>query len=250
MVLVSVSKLMFAQCSEFILYQAKGDVKVMQGSDSRLVQNNMKLTGDMHLLLANNTCVILLSGKDKALRLNVAGNYSMSEIKATCLKNQTSLTKEYLKYVAQSIIESGDPGTAMVIKGAVYRSRTEFEKTAMIEPADSSVVSSEQVTFTWRMGTAGVPKYLLIYENGVKQVYSGMLADTSVSINAELFKPGVIYFWLVSLNDIPSDKEPRFTFTYGETDWQSKFLEEWSATMEELNNDVDGLQQKIKSKKH
>ncbi len=239
-----------AQCDEFVIYLAKGEVKVHYGSVVKPAQKNMKLNVSSSLSLGKDAGLILLSGKDKALRLTSAGNFTYAEIRSTCMKNQSSLTTEYLKYVAKSIIDNGEPLTAMVIKGAVYRSRTEYEKTAMILPADSSVVTSGQVTFAWHPGNPGEERYLLIYENGVTQVYSKMLSDTSIVIDAALFKPRVIYFWLVSSTAEPSDKDPRFTFIHGEDDWQNKVLDEWAATMKELEGQLDGLKQKMNDKKN
>lgn len=238
-----------AQCNDFIIYQAKGEVNLLQGNTTQPARKNLKLTSDCSLSLGAEAAVILLSGKDKALRLTKPGTLTMTEIRATCMKNQSSLTKEYLNYVAQSILEKSEPKTAMVIKGAVYRTRTELEPTPMIEPADSSVTSDDPVTFAWHLGTPGIPRYLLIYENGVNVVYSKMLSDTTQTIEANLFKPDVIYFWLVSTSDTPSDKEPRFTFIAGESDWQTKFLDEqWEETMNELEGELEGLQGKIKKK--
>jgi hypothetical protein len=246
---ISLSLYSRAQCDGFIIYQTKGEVNLLQGNASLPAQKNMKLTGDSRLMVGSDAAVILLSGKDKALRITTPGIFSLTEIRANCMKNQSSLTKEYLNYVAKSILETGEPLTAMVIKGAVYRTRTEFEKTAMILPADSAVVSAGPVTFTWHMGTPEVPKYLLIYENGVKNIYSKMLSDTTIALDDSLFKPHVIYFWLISDISTPSDKEPRFTFICGEPDWQNRFLEEWSAaTMKELESQIDDLKQKMNKK--
>jgi hypothetical protein len=241
--------LLQAQCTEFTVFHTKGEVKLLKGADATPARKNMKLEGDVRLSIGQDANLILLCSKDKALRMGTPGTLTMAEIRATCLKNKSSLTKEYINYVAQSIIDKGEPKTAMVIKGAVYRTRNNFEPTAMIAPADSSTVSTNPVTFTWRLGTPGVPKYLLIYENGVREICSKMLADTTFSLDASLFKPEVIYFWLVSASSTPSDKEPRFTFIYGEPGWEDKFLEDWSATLEELENDTDALMQRMKEKK-
>lgn len=248
LILISLSFLLKAQCTDFIIYQTKGNVKLLHGENAQPAAKNLKLTGEVRLSVGSDAAVILLSGKDKALRITTPGTFTMDEIHTTCIKNQSSLTKEYLNYVAQSILDKGEPKTAMVIKGAVYRTRTEFEKTAMILPVDSSVVSGEVVTFAWHL-TPGVPKYLLIYENGVNEVYSKLLADTAQTVKTSLFKPGAIYFWLVSNTNTPSDKEPRFTFLLGQSDWQYKYLDDqWNATMKELENEIDNLQNKMKKK--
>lgn len=239
----------WSQCEEFMVYQTKGEVKLLHGTSSQLAQKNMKLSGSDRLTLAPEAAVILLSGKDKALRITTSGTYSQSQIKSICMQNQSSLTKEYLNYVAKSIIEKGEPLTAQVIKGAVYRTRTEYESTLMILPADSSVVSANPLTFKWHMDSYDSPIYLLIYENGVKQIYSKMISDSTISLEAKLFKPDVIYFWLVSNSPTPTDKEVRFTFIQGAPDWQNKMLEDWAATMKELEGQMDGLKQKMKDKK-
>ncbi|MEI7491998.1 MAG: hypothetical protein WCK92_11405 [Bacteroidota bacterium] len=239
-----------AQCDAFVIYLAKGEVKVHYGATVKPAQKNMRLNVSSSLSLGKDAGVILLSGKDKALRLTSKGNFTYAQIRSTCMNNQTSLTTEYLKYVAKSIIDNGEPLTAMVIKGAVYRSRTEYEKTSMILPADSSVLTSGQVTFAWHPGNPGEERYLLIYENGVTQVYSKLVSDTSIVMDAALFKPQVIYFWLVSNTPQPSDKEPRFTFIHAEEDWQNKVLDDWAATMKELEGQLDGLKQKMNDKKN
>ncbi len=238
-----------SQCEEFMIYQTKGEVKLLHGTSSQPAQKNMKLSGSDRLTLAPEAAVILLSGKDKALRLTTSGTFSQAQIKSICMQNQSSLTKEYLNYVARSIIEKGEPMTAQVIKGAVYRTRTEFEKTLMILPADSSVVSADPLIFQWHMDSYDSPVYLLIYENGVKQIYSKMISDSTISLEANLFQPDVMYFWLISSSPAPSDKEVRFTFIQGAPDWQNKMLEEWAATMKELQGQMDSLRMKMKKKK-
>lgn len=247
--LASFALLSFAQCDEFVVYQTKGDVKLLHGSASQAAQKNMKLGADSKLSLGQEAMVILLSGKDKALRLNSPGKYSIQDIRSVCMKNQSSLTKEYVNYVAKSILEKSEPLTAQVIKGAVYRSKTEFEKTAMILPADSSVITSASLTFTWHVESFDSPVYLLIYENGVKEVCSKMLSDTTITLDAGMFKPDLIYFWLVSSSPTPSDKEVRFTFLIGEPDWQDKAVQEWSATMKELQGQMDTTREKMNKKK-
>jgi len=238
-----------AQCDEFVIYRAKGSVNLLQGTTSVAAQKNMRLVGDTRLNIGKDAAVILLSGKDKALRITTPGTFTLAWIRATCMQNQSSLTKEYLNYVAQTIIDQGEPKTAMVIKGAVYRSRTVFEKTPMILPADSSVITNDPVIFTWKPGAAGTPKYLLIYENGVKEVFSKLVSDSSLTLEASHFKPQSIYFWLVSNTLTPSDKEPRFTFLLGGHDWQTKFLDQWNLTMKELEGDIDSLKLKMGQKK-
>ncbi|MEI7982451.1 MAG: hypothetical protein WCI71_12425, partial [Bacteroidota bacterium] len=188
------------------------------------------------------------SGTDKALRLTNPGTYSYADLKSVCLKSQTSLTKEYMNYVAQSIIEKEEPKTAMVIKGAVYRTRMTFEKTDMILPPDSSVISLEKINFAWHHAANNAPRYLIIYENGVKEIYSRLLSDTTVSIQASLFKPRTIYFWLVSADQKPADKEARFTFVFGDKEWKSQFLDNENV-MNELENEIQKTNSKIKESK-
>ena len=238
-----------AQCNDFVIYYTKGEVTIMKGLSKGTARKNMKMEEGSQLVIGNEASVILLSGNDKALRLATPGKLSFGDIRATCQKNQTSLTKEYMKYVAQSIMEKEEPQTAMVIKGAVYRTRTEFEKTRMILPQDSSVISSDSIRFSWQKPADTAGAYLLIYENGVKEIFSQQISDTTLILESFLFKPQTIYFWLVSSSPKPSDKEVRFTFVYGDKEWKTEFLNEWDKTMMELEGDLDKIQKKMKQKK-
>jgi hypothetical protein len=183
------------------------------------------------------------------MRISSPGKYSYADIRGSCQQNQTSLTAAYLKYVAQAITEKEEPLTAMVIKGAVYRTRTVFEKTDMILPADSSVITSGKILFAWHPSPTAASKYLKIYENGLKEVYSQLLPDTSVIIESDLFRPQVIYFWLVTGNQIPTDDEIRFTFVFGEKDWRTDFLDNEAQWMKELESEIEATQKKIKKQK-
>jgi len=238
-----------AQCDDFIIYHTKGNVTFIKGISKGTPRKNMKLEEGTQLVIGTEASVILLSGNDKALRLASPGKLSFGDIHSLCQKNQTSLTKEYMKYVAQSIMEKEEPQTAMVIKGAVYRSRTEFEKTEMILPEDSSVISSDSIRFAWHKPAGPAGNYLLIYENGVKEIFSQQLSDTTITLEAFMFRPQTIYFWLVSPTPKPSDKEVRFTFVYGEKEWKTEFLDEWDKTMKELEGDLDSIQLKMKERK-
>ncbi|MEI6174775.1 MAG: hypothetical protein WCR01_13575 [Bacteroidota bacterium] len=246
LILVLISTSAFPQCTEFTIYRTKGDVTLNPGSVKGTALKNMKFQEQAVLNIPQDGYVILLSGTDKALRLTTPGKYTYNEIKTTCRQKQTSLTTEYLKYVAQSITEKEEPLTAMVIKGAVYRTRQVFEKTDMILPADSSVISSDLIRFAWHP-TTGIPsKYLKIYENGVKEIYSKLLADTTALIESSLLKPQNIYFWLVTTKQQPTDDEVRFTFVFGEKEWKTDFLDNEDQLMKELESEINAMEKKMK----
>ena len=246
LVLLSISTAVFPQCNEFKIYRTKGDVTLLPVPLKGTELKNVKLKEQSVLNIPQDGYVILLSGSDKALRLKTPGKYLYSDIKTICQQSQTSLTTEYLKYVAQTITEKEEPLTAMVIKGAVYRTRQVFEKTDMILPADSSVISSELIRFAWHP-TPGIPsKYLKIYENGVKEIYSKSLSDTTVAIESDLLNPQAIYFWLVTVNQQPKDDEIRFTFVYGEKEWKTDFLDNEDQLMKELEGEINAMEKKIK----
>ena len=247
-ILFSVSPVVFPQCAGFKIYRTKGDVTLLPGPVKGNALKNANLNQQSVLDIAPDGYVILLSGSDKALRLTTPGKFSFTDILKTCQQNQTSLTKEYIMYVAQSITEKEEPLTAMVIKGAVYRTREVYEKTDMVLPADSSVISSDAIQFTWRPTKGTASKYLKIYENGVKEVYSKLLSDTTILINSTLFKPGSLYFWLVGPNQKPTDNEVRFTFVFGAKDWKTEFLDNEALMMKELDNDINATEKKLRKK--
>ena len=238
-----------AQCDDFTVYHSIGEVIIKQGSLLTPVKKNMKIKPGAILQIGEKSSVILLTGNDKALKLSQPAILTYSGLSANCQKNQSSLTHEYLKYVGQSIIEKEEPQTAMVIKGAVYRTRAEFSNSLMRLPADSSVITSDSVRFAWRSPVESTPRYLLIFENGVKLVYSSQMTDTTVTLPNREFKPGTIYFWLVSSSDTPADNEPRFTFVHGTSSWQNTVLDQWTKTLKELEGEVDDVQKKLDSKK-
>ncbi|MCK9203041.1 MAG: hypothetical protein M0P58_01225 [Bacteroidales bacterium] len=238
----------YSQCDEFMVFRTKGDVKMIKGSVVQPAQKNMKAGSNCQLKVGANSYAILISGSDKALRLTSPGTFSYSDLQSMCRKNQTSLTKEYMNYVAQSIIEKEEPKTAMVIKGAVYRARTVYEKTDMVLPADSSVISSDLLDFVWHRSPGIDSKYILIYENGAREIYSKKISDTTVSISSTLFKPETIYFWLVSTNQKPADNEPRFHFVYGDKEWKTEYLDNENV-MNELENEIQKTDAKIKEAK-
>ncbi len=248
MATVWLSIAVLSQCTEFTVFQTKGEVTMSQGTTSMAVQKNMKPGENSVLKIGQGSYAVLLSGNDKALRLIKPGSYAFADLQSMCRKSQTSLTREYMNYVAQSIIEKEEPKTAMVIKGAVYRSRTEFERTDMILPSDSSVISADKVTFAWHTSPAKKSRYLHIYENGVKNIYSRLLSDTTMSLPSFLFKPQTIYFWLVSNSPDPSDKEVRFTFIHGDKEWKKEFLEDENV-MAELEREMQKTKKKIEQEK-
>ena len=245
----SIPFFVIAQCDDFIVYQTKGKVLLLQGTSSVPAKKNAKITTETKLSVSADAVVILLSGKNKALRINTPGTLSFADLNAICMKNQSSLTKEYFNYVAQSTVAKGEAQTAMVVKGAVYRSRNQFGKPLMMYPADSSVVTGGKVCFTWHRYKAGTQKYLIIFENGVKKVYSKQTADTSITLESTIFKKNALYFWLVTSSQTPSDKEPRFSFVHTNSDWQKKFLDEWSSDMKEFENEFDKGQTKYNQEK-
>ncbi|MFZ4563033.1 MAG: hypothetical protein ACOYNU_06605 [Bacteroidales bacterium] len=121
-----------------------------------------------------------------------------------------------------------------------------LKKTDMILPADSSVISSDLIRFAWHP-TTGIPsKYLKIYENGVKEIYSKLLADTTALIESSLLKPQNIYFWLVTTKQQPTDDEVRFTFVFGEKEWKTDFLDNEDQLMKELESEINAMEKKMK----
>jgi hypothetical protein len=246
LILVCNSHMVFSQCTEFIVYRTKGDVTILPGFVRGIALKNTRLNQQSVLNVAPEGSVILLSGNDKALRIALPGNYSYTEIVNTCRKTQTSLTREYIKYVAQAITEKDEPLTAMIIKGAVYRTRKVYEKTDMIQPADSSVISADIVRFAWHATPGIALKYLKIYENGVKEVYSKSFSDTTTIIGSELFTPQNFYFWLVTVNQKPTDNELRFNFVFGDKDWKTEFLDNEDQWMKELETEINATEKKLK----
>lgn len=236
------------QCTEFTVFQIKGEVTLTREAARMVVQKNMKLGRNDIIKIGTGSYATLLSGNDKALRLTIPGSYAYADLQSMCQKTQTSLTREYMNYVAQSIIEKEEPKTAMVIKGAVYRSKTEFEKTVMILPPDSSVISADKVTFAWHASPNKKSRYLHIYENGTKNTYSRLLSDTSMTLPSFMFKSQTIYFWLVSNLPDPSDNEVRFTFVHGDKDWKKEFLEDENV-MVELERQMQKTKKKIEQEK-
>lgn len=243
------SSVVDAQCDEFIVYQTKGKVLLLQGTASVAAKKNTRITNETKLSVAADAMVVLVSGKNKALRINTPCTLSFADLHAMCMKNQSSLTKEYFNYVAQSTIEKGEAKSAMVVKGAVYRSRNKFGKPLMVNPADSSIVQGGKVTFTWRRDKSNTPKHLFIFENGVKKIYSKQLTDTCITLESSLFKHKVIYFWLVSSSPTPADQEPRFTFIHPDADWQKKFLDEWGSDVKDFENEFSAGQKQFNEDK-
>jgi hypothetical protein len=239
----------YTQCDEFIIFRTKGDVSIIKDGKKGPAVKNMKLEATGRLLVGKEASVILLSGNDKALRLTNPGNHTLMDISSMCRSKQTSLTREYLNYVAKSIIDKGEPKTAMVIKGAVYRSKKVFERTMMILPPDSSVISTDFLTFTWHKDIKNPSKYLHIYENGVNEIFSRSLSDTTLTISTEQFKPQTIYFWLVSNYAQPSNDEVRATFVFGDPDWKNEFLNTDLPDLKEIENEVDILEKRVKEGK-
>lgn len=234
-----------AQCDEFTVFRTKGEVKLVKGGVSSDAEKNVKILPGLQLQVGVGSYAILISGSDKALRVTTPGSLSYVDLQTLCRKNQSSLTKEYLNYVAQSIIEKEEPKTAMVIKGAVYRTLGVYEKTDMILPPDSSVITSYMVKFAWLRHAGNDPLYFFIYENGVNEIFSKKVKDTTVMVPSTLFKPQTIYFWLVSKNEKPTDNEPRFHFVYSDTDWKAEFLDD-EATMKGLEDQIRKVNVKIK----
>jgi len=248
-ILFSFAGAAFSQCAGFKIYRTTGEVNLMPGPVKGTALKNKILNEQSVLNIEAGGNVILLSGSDKALRINKPAKYTYADIHAMCQQNQTSLTKEYIKYVAQTITEKEEPLTAMVIKGAVYRTKEMFETTEMILPADSSVIFSETILFAWRPAPGGAAKYLKIYENGVREIFSKLLSDTTFIINSELFSPQKIYFWLVSPNQQPTNDEVRFTFVKSNPDWKTDFLNLDDQLMNELENEINATEKKLREGK-
>ena len=248
-IMFSLAGTAFSQCVGFKIYRTTGEVNLIPGPVKGSALRNRILNEQSVLNIEAGGNVILLSGSDKALRINKPAKYTYADIHALCQQNQTSLTKEYIKYVVQTMTEKEEPMTAMVIKGAVYRIKEQYEKTDMILPADSSVVSSETIVFAWRPAPDGVAKYLKIYENGVREIFSKLLSDTTIVINSELFVPQKLYFWLVTPHQQPANDEVRFKFIYSNPDWKTEFLNLDDQLMKELEEDLDATEKKLREGK-
>ncbi len=249
LILFSSAGAAFCQCAGFKIYRTSGEVYLMPGPVKGTALKNRILNEQSVLNVEAGGNVILLSGSDKALRITKPAKYTYADIHTMCQQNQTSLTKEYIKYVAQTITEKEEPMTAMVIKGAVYRTKEIFERTDMILPADSSVISTETILFAWHPTPGVASKYLKIYENGVKEIYSRLLSDTTIVLQAELFLPQKLYFWLVTSNQQPTNDEVRFNFVRSNPDWKTEFLNLDDQLMKELENEINATEKKLREGK-
>jgi hypothetical protein len=238
-----------AQCDDFSFYYVSGSVFIKQGSILTAAKKNLDLVPGSVLQIGNESSVILLTGPDRALRLSQQGNLTYANLQDICRKNQSSLTSQYVKYVAHTLIEKQESQTAMVIKGAVYRTRATFTNSLMRTPPDSSVIASDSVVFSWQQPPDNKPAFLLISENGVKSVYLSPVSGTTMVLPARIFREGMIYFWLISKSPTPSDNEPRFTFVLGTHNWQTIVLDEWARTMTELEQENQDVKKKLESKK-
>lgn len=222
----------------------------MDGSHKGKAQKNQTILGNIQLIAGQNSSAVLLMGTNKALNIDGPGVYSFDDLKALCIKNQTSLTSQYIKYIANSIIKKEEPKTAMVIKGAVYRTKTAMERVNMILPADSSVIDSDSIHFLWNKPDENEPLFLVIYENGVKEIYRNQFSATSTTLNTSLFKPQTIYFWLVSKNAVPGNDEIHSSFVIGEKQWKTQLLDHYGQIMKELEDANIETERKLYDGKH
>ncbi len=237
------------QCETFTAYHTRGIVLVLKGGVSEPLKKETRIDAGSILRIGQGSSVILLSGKDRALRLTEPATLTFSDLSALCRNNQSSLTAEYMKYVARAIIDKEESQTAMVIKGAVYRTRADYANSLMRLPADSTVIPAGPIQFVWQRPPGGEPVYLMVFENGTKRIWSSQVTDTTLTLREDLFQPGIIYFWMVTGSEIPGDSEPRSTFVLGPPQWRQEVLDNWSKMMEELESDLDDIRRKLDTKK-
>ena len=214
----------WTQCDDFVVFQVKGSVSMNENGGKLQLKKNVVIPSNCKIFISNNSSLVLLCGNDRALSITNPGFYTYENLKSACLKNKSSLSKEYFKYVAQKIIEKEEPQTVMVIKGAVYRTKKTYEYTSMIQPKDSAIISSDSLKFVWHKPINEKSIYFLLYENGVNKLINVNCKDSSLSLSTSIFKKNTIYFWIVSNSETPNDDEVRFHFIYDDWDWKENYL--------------------------
>lgn len=231
----------FPQCSNFTVYSFNGNVSVLYAGNKQPVTKNLHLNERNKLEIGSNSRVILLAGDQKAIRLEKAGSFTYTDLQNECRKNITSLTSEYVKYIAESVMNKDEPATAMVIKAAVYRSQDEYIKAPMLAPPDSSVLTGKQIAFAWKRVNECAMPFLTVVENDKKVIMSKQISDTVFHAERTMFMTGKVYSWVVSPFQNPPANIPKFHFVLGEKDWENKALDELDRMMMPYNEEHDSV---------
>jgi len=233
-----------SQCDKFSVFQIKGIVTYTDNGKKLNLNKNDLISKTGKLFVNSNSSIVLLCGNDKALTLSQSGFYSYEYLKSACIKNKTTLTREYFKYVAQKIVDKEDPKTVMVIKGAVYRTKGVFEQVAMIQPKDSAIISSDSLKFIWQKPKNINALYFILYENGLKKILNISCKDTCLTINSNILMQNKMYFWLVSTNENPTNNEVRYHFIFDDKNWKENYLINMESIKEELLNKGEKMKEK------
>lgn len=233
-----------SQCSQFVVYQSKGENYIESKMQKTKLKIQTEVLKDEKIIVGLNSLVVVISNKEKVIKLNDKGSYSYDQIKDKCLNSKSNLTKEYVRYIGEKIIEKQEPQSAMVIKGAVYRSEAKFENETKTYPENNSVVENvENLEFRIDDETMNKEREFILYENGNKVVYSTTTNENKIVLPESVeLKNDAIYLW--KIGDQTSGDSVLNSFVVVSKNWKEDFLNDISLMKVEFDKDLKLLKDK------
>lgn len=233
-----------SQCTQFVVYQSKGDNYIERNMQKAKLKIQTEVLKEEKIIVGLNSLVVVISNKEKVIKLNDKGIYSYEQIKDKCLNSKSNLTKEYVKYIGEKIIEKQEPQSAMVIKGAVYRSEAKFEDETKTYPENNSVVENvENLEFIIDDNSMDKEREFILYENGNKVIYSTSTNENKIVLPESVeLKKDAIYLW--KIGDQTSGDTVLNSFVVVSKNWKEDFLNDISLMKVEFDKDLKQLKDK------
>jgi hypothetical protein len=208
----SASLLANAQNNNFLLYNMKGNVSVIENKVEIKAKIGKVLDNNSILKVAAGSLATLICNEQSMFTINKAGTYTLSQFKDSCQVHNSSFTSNYLKYVwAQMTSSHGSPGSNrkayMNTVGAVSRSVNNI----WIDPRlDTVNYVSGEFPLSWKSyaDASEFDFYLYANEKDKKAEFNSTVKKLKIPITSfsKILKPDQTYYWTAAVKGEQNDE--------------------------------------------
>lgn len=201
-----------ASAQNFLLYNFKGNVSVIENKIETKAKVGKPLTSASSLKIAAGGAVTLICNEAAMFTLTKPGTYALNKFGDSCHVSSNSVSANYVKYVWASMTKSSgsagsDRKTYMNTVGAVSRN---VNPVWIDYRLDTINYSGGDFALAWKVYPEEIKEfdfYVYSADNLGDAVYKTELSKTKVSIPSFTNKltPGTLYYWTAAVKGQEND---------------------------------------------
>jgi len=200
-----------AQDNMFVVYSLKGNVTAVDNKVESKAKIGTILNNASVLKIPSGSFATLICNETSMFTLSKSGNYTLSNLKDSCIVKKSSLSSNYMKYIWSELTKSkGSPEknrkAYMANVGAVSRSINNI----WIDPKlDTVNYVSGTIPLSWKSYTDAEKFEFKLYTqpSGGNAIFSKLTDKKHVPVSEllKIIQPGKVYYWTAMVKDETND---------------------------------------------